>query len=106
LINTARGGLVVEADLVEALKSGHLAGAGLDVFEEEPVRPDNPLLTLDNVLASPHVASSDTQAVHDTAVGAAQNIVDLSQGRWPAESVVNPAVKHAWQEQFAGRETA
>jgi len=56
LVNTARGGLVDEGALVAALTTGHLRAAGLDVFADEPVPPDNPLLTLDNVVLMPHVA--------------------------------------------------
>jgi phosphoglycerate dehydrogenase-like enzyme len=88
LINTSRGGLIVEADLVDALQSGHLAGAGLDVLVDEPPRPGNPLLALDTVLISPHVAANDIQAVQDMAEGAARNIIDLFQGKSLSASVV------------------
>jgi phosphoglycerate dehydrogenase-like enzyme len=93
LINTARGGLVCEADLCEALKTKRLAGAALDVFEPEPPDPKNPLLGLDNVVLTPHAAGSDMQSRDDMANMAAQSIVALSQGRWPADQVVNQDVK-------------
>lgn len=88
-INTARGGLVVEADLIPALESGHIAAAGLDVFEVEPTPADNPLLKLDNVVALPHIGGVDSKSLQDMATEAAQCVVDMYQGRWPEGSVVN-----------------
>ena len=58
LINTSRGPVVDEAALIEALQEGRIAGAGLDVFEQEPVDPNNPLLKMDNVVVSPHSAGT------------------------------------------------
>ncbi len=92
LVNTARGALVNEADLLEALRAGRLAGAGLDVFEQEPPGK-NPLFELDNVLMTPHGAGTDRKSRDDMALSAAQAIVDLSRGQWPAEKVVNPEVR-------------
>jgi D-3-phosphoglycerate dehydrogenase len=93
LINTARGGLVCEADLLEALRARRIAGAALDVFEEEPPAGPNPLFELDNVLLTPHVAGIDLQSRIDMAVQAAEAIVSLSRSQWPGEKVVNPEVK-------------
>ena len=88
LVNTARGGIVDEAALVEALRSGQLAAAGLDVFAEEPVSTDNPLLGLDNVIVSPHAAwlTADTMERYLTA--AIRNCRRLADGKEPF-SVVN-----------------
>ena len=96
LINTARGGLVVEHDLVTALKTGQIAGAGLDVFEEEPTPSDNPLFELDNVILSAHIAGTDDLSLDDMGLEAAQCIIDLYTGTWPDGSVVNEELKGSW----------
>jgi phosphoglycerate dehydrogenase-like enzyme len=97
LINTSRGGLVMEADLRDALRSGHLAGAGLDVLNHEPPEPGNPLLGLPNAILSPHIAGTDTQSMREMADLAASTIVELYQNRWPAECVVNPELHGNWR---------
>ena len=74
-INTPRGGLVVEADLIAALQSGHLGGAGLDVFEQEPTDPKNPLFKMDNVVVCPHLGGGDTQSIADMGAEAANCVV-------------------------------
>jgi D-3-phosphoglycerate dehydrogenase len=98
LINTARGAVVDERALYEALRDKKIAGAGLDVFEEEPPRPDNPIVRLDNVVMTAHTAGVDTQSRDDMARKAAECIAAISRGEWPAECVVNPEVmaKFKW----------
>lgn len=98
LINTARGALIDEAALVEALTAGRLGGAGLDVFAREPVPPDHPLLRLDNVVLSPHAAGSSREALERTALTVAQAILRVAAGRRPAH-LLNP---EAWAPGRAG----
>lgn len=93
LVNTSRGGLVKEPDLYQALKEKRIAGAALDVFEEEPPPRNHPFFTLDNVLLTAHTAGVDLKSRDDMALSAAQAIIDLSQGKWPKEKVVNPEVR-------------
>lgn len=91
IINTSRGGVINEGDLIEALKNGVIAGAGLDVFEHEPIAPGNELLSLKNVILTPHTAALTEECVIRMAVSGAQRVVDLFGGFIP-ENVANPEV--------------
>ena len=97
LINTARGLLVDESALIDALNSGHLRGAGLDVFEVEPLPGDSPLLKMNNVLLSGHLAGLDHESQYDTLTMCAETIVSLSKGGWPTECVRNLAGVSNWK---------
>ena len=97
LINTARGALQVETDLYDALTSGHLYGAGLDVYEQEPPSADNPLFTLPNVVFSPHIGSGDHLSRLMMGVEAAECIASLRHGNWPEGAVVNNEIKDGWR---------
>ncbi len=87
IINCARGGVVDEAALAEAVESGRVAGAGLDVFEQEPPT-DSPLLGLDRVVVTPHLGASTAEAQVKVAVDVSQQVLDVLHGR-PARSAVN-----------------
>jgi len=89
LVNAARGGLVDEAALAEALRSGALAAAGLDVFAHEPVDPASPLLALDNVVLAPHVGSASIRTRERMADLAVENLLAGLEGR-PLPARANP----------------
>lgn len=99
LLNTARGGVVVEADLVEALRNGTIHAAGLDVFEVEPTSADNPLFQMDNVVVSPHKAGTDEKSSEGMGVEAAECIIKLCSGEWPEGAVVNDELRDGWSWQ-------
>ena len=92
LINTARGGLIDEPALARALGEGHLGGAGIDVFEDEPPRPDNPLLAAPRTLLSPHSAGVTDESMVRMATEAATNILDVLDGRLDPAVIVNHAI--------------
>ncbi len=92
LINTSRGPVIDEPALVRALAEGWIAGAGLDVFEQEPIDPENPLLGLDNVIVTPHIASLSDEFMDACWRHSYETVVDLSEGYWP-RSYVNRGVK-------------
>jgi D-3-phosphoglycerate dehydrogenase len=98
-ITTARGPVHDEAALYDALVSGGIAGAALDVFHEEPLRPDNRLLRLDNVLATPHVAGITVEAARDLAVATATQWRVIFEGRMPPR-LLNPDVWPRYCEKF------
>ncbi|WP_175990470.1 D-glycerate dehydrogenase [Bacillus sp. Marseille-Q1617] len=86
-INAARGAIVNEEALTEALKTGEIAGAGLDVFVKEPIDPDHPLLSLENVVALPHIASSSTETRIGMMNLCVQNIQAVLKGDKPKTQV-------------------
>jgi D-3-phosphoglycerate dehydrogenase / 2-oxoglutarate reductase len=92
IVNTARGGIIDEPALHAALTSGHLAGAGLDVFDMEPTPVNNTLLMLDTVIASPHMAGVTTESVAGMAVVTAQNILSVLDGSPNKANTINPEV--------------
>jgi D-3-phosphoglycerate dehydrogenase len=91
LINASRGGVVNETALVEALQKNKIAGAGLDVFSEEPVSGDHPLLKLENIILTPHTAALTRECVARMATEAATCVLDVFAGRVP-QNVANPHV--------------
>src|SRR5579884_3158746 len=88
IINCARGGIIDEPALAEAIQSGKVAGAALDVFTKEPPEPDNPLLSLPENVLTPHLGASTEEAQINVAIDVAEQIADVLQGR-PARSAVN-----------------
>jgi phosphoglycerate dehydrogenase-like enzyme len=92
-VNVARGGLVDQAALTEALCARRLAGAALDVYEREPLPPDDPLLTLDNVVLTPHWSASTQEVWRITTKAMIDGMLRVATGRIP-DNIVNPDVLH------------
>src|SRR5882672_792150 len=90
LINVARGPVVDEPALIQALKAKRIAGAGLDVFEQEPIAPDNPLLSMEQVIVSPHSLCWTDECFHAIASDGLTSLVDVARSKRPAY-LVNPA---------------
>ncbi len=105
-INVGRGPTVDEPALIAALQSGQIAAAGLDVFYDEPVDPANPLLHMDNVMATPHVASATARMMPEARRRLGRELATVLGGRWP-RSAVNPEVLprtklRRWQPMLRG----
>lgn len=91
LVNTARGAIVDVAGLIEAVDSGHLRGAAMDVFETEPLPADHPYTACNGILLAPHIGGSSEEAAERTALQVAQAVIDVLQGQRP-EHLVNADV--------------
>ena len=96
LLNTARGAIIDEKALIKVLQQGDIAAAALDVLEEEPPQQDNPLLKMDNVILTPHIAAFSDQFEENYWKYSIETIIDLSRKRWPP-SVVNPQLTPKWK---------
>jgi D-3-phosphoglycerate dehydrogenase len=91
-VNTSRGGTVDEAALIRALREGWIAGAGLDVLDQEPPDPGNPLLGMSNVLLTPHTAGYSEDSMADNHRQSVEKVLGFLQGRWP-DTTLNPEAK-------------
>jgi D-3-phosphoglycerate dehydrogenase / 2-oxoglutarate reductase len=98
-VNTARGRIHDERALIDALTANRIAGAGIDVFDVEPPPPDHPLLHLDNVMATPHIAGGTVETLRDMSKAAAEQWVALLRGRVPPR-LVNPEVWSKYSDRF------
>jgi D-3-phosphoglycerate dehydrogenase / 2-oxoglutarate reductase len=98
-INTARGKIHDERALLDVLRAGRIAGAGIDVFDVEPPPPDHPLLHLDTVMATPHIAGGTIETLHDMSKAAAEQWIGLLRGRVPPR-LVNPEVWPLYSDRF------
>ena len=103
VINTARGPIVDQAALTRALVAGQIAGAALDVFEHEPVDPDDPILALDNVIATPHALGWTDEWMRLTGASASDGILAVATGRTPLHVVNRDVLDTALFEQKLGR---
>jgi D-3-phosphoglycerate dehydrogenase len=92
IVNTARGGIINEQALHEALANGKIAGAGIDVFEKEPAPIDHPLLKLSNVVVAPHMAGVTRESMDRMAINTVRNILSVLDGQPIRENAVNPEV--------------
>jgi D-3-phosphoglycerate dehydrogenase len=99
IINTSRGAVIDEAALIKALKNGKIAGAALDVVEEEPITPDNPLLKMENVIITPHIAGRGPETIIEGEKVAVESCLKILRGVVP-ENVVNPEAIPKWRERI------
>jgi phosphoglycerate dehydrogenase-like enzyme len=102
LVNTARGAIVDEPALLEALHSGHLAGAGLDVFATEPLPADHPLRTAPNVVLTPHIGWKVEEVFAEWAEIAAEQLAAWLDGRLPTTEVLDPAAADVPRDRLGG----
>jgi len=91
LINTARGTIIDEASLIQALQKKQIAGAAMDVYDPEPPSANNPLLNMENVIVTPHYCAMTAESLYNMGTTVAQGVVDILEGRRP-QYLVNPAI--------------
>jgi phosphoglycerate dehydrogenase-like enzyme len=106
LINVARGPIVDQTALVRALQAGQIQGAGLDVFEQEPVPPKDPILKLDNVILAPHALCWTDECFGGNGRAAITSLIDVARGIVPRSVVNRDALAHDRLRHLRPREEA